>query len=520
MPTSIKQLKVINNATLAPDGTFSIGLRDNLVIKPNSQVGLSKFLYQEQPPIDSAIVIGDNTTFQLNTSASLFRVNSTRRLPRPVTVNKGIFPNSYDLMLQMNFEANSVLACGDKTPSGTTFTNFVNQNPLTPTIDAGLDIVYSLGQTGEVNFSYASYANQMCLSTTDSPNNFANMIEFQVLDDRQDNGLIAADTLNWWGYSDALQSVKGAIQSYIQVTEEGVAGTDWNWGLRYMEDTISNNGAPVRMGVYKDSAGVYNLVDRGGGDFITPMAGYTYASGDFFVLFSATGDLYLQVYAGNPAGNGIDGDSVGALKYTSPPYSLYREELRLPEIQYRMIISSGLDYLATPEGTATPTFRQIYSTWRNEVQGVPTPNGVNRVINMDMTTASVLANQFGLSPILYASPQSQKTTTFVGTQTPTFFRVQDISLFWSLPAHTYVGSQDRSRNSRENLVASFTPSRMTDNTSNLFYQEEVNFTDIGNLEVMNISTIAFRVVNEFPYGKTPINTSYLSFTLFIKEETK
>jgi hypothetical protein len=185
-----------------------------------------------------------------------------------------------------------------------------------------------------------------------------------------------------------------------------------------------------------------------------------------------------------------------------------------------MIISSGLDYLATPEGTATPTFRQIYSTWRNEVQGVPTPNGVNRVINMDMTTASVLANQFGLSPILYASPQSQKTTIFVGTQTPTFFRVQDISLFWSLPAHTYVGSQDRSRNSRENLVASFTPSRMTDNTSNLFYQEEVNFTDIGNLEVMNISTIAFRVVNEFPYGKTPINTSYLSFTLFIKEETK
>ena len=347
MPTSIKQLKVINNATLAPDGTFSIGLRDNLVIKPNSQVGISKFLYQEQNPIASSIILSP-TTFNLNTSV-LPHVNSTIRVPRPVTVD-GVFLNSYDLLLKMNFEANSVLVCGDKT-AGTTFTNFVNQKPLLPTIDAGLDIVYSLDGTGGINFTYSSYANQMCLNTVDSPNNFANMVEFQVADDRQDIGLSSADTFTWWGYSDALPSVKGAIQTYIQVTEEGQVGIDWNWGLRYMEDTISNNGSPVRMGVYKDSAGDYFFTDRGG-IIKTPMAGYTYASGDFFVLFSATGDLYLQVYAGDPAGNGIIGDAVGALKYTSPPYSLYREELALPEIQYRMVITSGLDYVATPNFSA------------------------------------------------------------------------------------------------------------------------------------------------------------------------
>lgn len=513
MPTSIKQLKVINNATLAADGTFSIGLRDNLVIKPNSQVGLSKFLYQEQLPIESSIVITENTTFQLNTSASI-HVDSTPRVSRPVTVNKGIYQNSYDLMLQMNFEANSVLSCGDKT-AGTTFTNFVNQKFGTPTIDAGLDIVYSLGEGGTVDFAYTSFANQMCLSTINSPNSFLNMIDFQVDDDRQDNGVSAADTLNWWGYADELESVKGAIQSYIQVTEEGVVGLDWSWGLRYMDQAIANNENDVVMGVYRDPAGDYFVIDRGGD--ATAMAGYTWASGDFFVLFTATGDLYLQVYAGDPAGNGITGAAVGALKYTSPPFSLYREELRIPEIQYRMVIASKDNRVATPEGTATPTFRQLYSTWRNEVEGVPTPNGVSRVIQMDLSTAGALANQFGLSPVKYTSTQSQKTTIFVGTQVPNFYRVQDISLFWSLPAHTYVGSQDRTRNSRENLVASFTPSRMTDNTNNLFYQEEVNYTDIGNLEVMNISTLGFRVINEFPYGKTPINTSYLSFTLFIKE---
>ena len=54
MPTSIKQLKVINNATLADDGTFSIGLRDNLIIKPNAQVGLSKFLYVMHLLVESA----------------------------------------------------------------------------------------------------------------------------------------------------------------------------------------------------------------------------------------------------------------------------------------------------------------------------------------------------------------------------------------------------------------------------------------------------------------------------------
>ena len=279
---------------------------------------------------------------------------------------------------------------------------------------------------------------------------------------------------------------------------------------------MNNNSVVPRMGIYKDIDNTYHLVDRG---VITPATiGYTWASGDFMILFSATGDLYLQIYSGDPLGNGISGNAVGALKYTSPPFSLYREVLKQPEIQFRMVINSCDLGVITPIEDPLPTFRQIYNTYRQYTEGVPSPNGIKRVIQMDLTGAGQLSNQFGLTQSKLTSPKYEVQTIFIGTQTPNFYRVQDISLFWSLPAHTYVGNQTKTRNSRENLVASFTPARQLESTNNLFYQEEICYTDIGNLDTLNISTIQFRVVNEYPNGNTKINTNYLAFTLFIKEE--
>jgi len=517
MPTTIKQLKVINNSKLAPDGTFSIGLRDNLVIKPNAKVGLSKFLYEEVFP--SGLITLPATEFDLTTQLRP-TLTADRTTPRKVSIPAQVAVNSFQLLAEMEKEANSVLVCGDKTGSGKTFSDYIIQDKLKPLSDAGLDIVFTMENDDVVNFSYSSFKNQMCVNDIFSNTNFfqdMSIVE-AVESQRGDLGLVANATDSWWGYSDGEQSVKGAIQTYIQPTILG--NFDWSWGLRYFTDETSNNDAPVRMGIYKSPApdNDFYLVDRG--NILPDPIAYTWTEGDFFVMFSAGGDLYLQIYNGLPNGNGITG-AVGVLKYTSPVFSLYNELLGSADAQYRMCIASGDDYGLTEDAEELPTFRQIYSTWRNyDVDtNVTTPNGALRIVQMDMTNSGELPTQFALNKTQYTSPKYQTQTTFVGASTPNFYRVQDISLFWSLPAHTYVGSQDKTRNTRENLIASFTPSRQETSTNNLFFQEEISYTDIGNLDTMNISTLQFRLINEYPAYKTQLNTNYLAFTLFIKEES-
>ncbi len=58
---TIKQLKVVNTTPLNAQGTFDIGLRDNLLIKPNSKVGLKKFLLQQKPVEVFKIDVGKQT---------------------------------------------------------------------------------------------------------------------------------------------------------------------------------------------------------------------------------------------------------------------------------------------------------------------------------------------------------------------------------------------------------------------------------------------------------------------------
>lgn len=516
MPTRIKQLKVINNATLALDGTFAIGLRDNLVIKPNTQVALSKFLYQESPPFQTAINLGETSIiFTPNTLSVPFR--STATLPRKVTIEKGVFASASSLIAKINTEVNAVLSCGDTSGKGLTFSDYVKQRPAHPTIDNGLDILFTTNNSdGFVELDFYSTKITQALGENAPYVTNPNMLPVDANDGVGSVGVMAEDLTQFWGIWDANAVVKGAFQFFTQINQVGRVGVDYQIGLRYMDDQTNGNETPMVMSLYRNADGDWYIIDGALPSLEIP---YTWAEGDFIIFFTSNGSLYLQIYAGNPDSNGIiSPNAVGALKYSSRAFSSYELQRGSSWINYRPMIVKGSNTPAEPfEEGDEPYFRQLYYTTRNYVRETQF-EGSPRCPSLDFTQAGQLAGQIGLGASTYNTNELLTWTQFLGTQVPNFYRIQDLALFWSLPAQTYVGNQTKTRNGRENMIASFTPTRQLTSTDNLFFQEQLEYTDIGNLDTMNISTIQFRVVNEFPNGNTPVITNYLSFVLFIKEE--
>jgi hypothetical protein len=517
MPTSIKQLKVINNATLSADGTFSIGLRDNLVIKPNSQVGLSKFLAKQITPISNVFDITTNQTFDLTTQT--FDSVSNRLTPhRTITIAPAIY-SQLKLMVEMEYRVNQSLICGDIT-GATTFSKFVIQEIDKPALDVGLDVLFSSTDDGLLEFNFTDITRTMCMNSNFTPNHVAEMGIVQLNDIDQNVGLIPFLLDEWWGYWSENTIVKGAFQCFTQINRVGVAGCGWYWGLRYEEDDTANNTEPVIMGVYKTPAGAFQLVDtvvvNGVPTTVYRDMNYTFTAGDFFILFTAKGQLQLQIYNGNPdTQNGVEGVVTKVFDSSTirpDGFKNYSDFLDFNNINYRMVIAKDGNDIGIAVPTDTPYFRILWSVDRLDV-----PNGLKRVITMDFRNAGELVEQMGFPTQIIQNTQPSNAITFTGTDNPLVVSVQDIALYWSLPAHTYVGSQDRTKNGRENMIASFTPTRALETTNNLFFQEEICYTDIGNLETMNISTIQFRVTNLYPNFKQPLNTNYLSFVLFIKE---
>jgi hypothetical protein len=523
MPTLIKQLKVINNSTLAKDGTFSIGLRDNLVIKPNSKVALSKFLYQESPPLNSVINLG-NSPFLFTPNALDVPFRSIKTIPRIVTFPnldtnpKGLFSSVSALISSMNTEISAVLSCGDTSGKGLTFSDYVLQKPLQPTIDNGLDVIFSTNNAdGFVEMDFYSTRIEQALGNANAPNvTNPNMLPIDVNDGVGTIGLEVQDLTQFWGVWDANMLVKGAFQFFTQINVEGRLGVDYQIGLRYEEDNVGGNQTNMVMSLYRDEEGDWNIIDEG---IITePKISYTWAEGDYVIFFTSNGSLYLQIYAGDPTSIGIVSEgAVGALKYTSRAFSAYEKQRGLSWINYRPMIVKGNSTPTAPfEEGDQPYFRQIQWTTRNYAPNSQFVNGNRRCPAIDFSQAGQLAGQIGLGASAYNTNELFTWTQFIGTQVPNIYRVQDLALFWSLPALTYVGNQTKTRNGRENMIASFTPTRQLISTDNLFFQEQLEYTDIGNLDTMNISTIQFRVVNEF--SNTSLTTNYLSFVLFIKEE--
>jgi len=490
----VKNLKVINSEELVKDGNFEIGLRDALIINKNSKVSLDKFVYKQKSKNNIGFVVSDSKPYKIKFNPDTRGGGDVSKpaLTREFNIANGTYKTPQDLVLQINKQLCSQLQTGSsntKNPNDTLL-NYFEQKTTNSTNDAGLEIVsYVDRQTNNVNMLFDSYEISNVLDDDDG--NTLNVIYYD--DAAHPNSFGPEDgSENWW-VAGGYPVVKGGLQLYLDVDDFGT-GT-YEVGFRRFNNVDYSNRFfdGVDCGLMIDSqTGTYRL--QLGTGSLPEDTQITYANGDKIYMYVYKGLLYIQIADGNNAykwaSQGLDNLKIG-------------DETE----KYRAYI--GVGKYTTVAVADSPVFSEFKVTNTN----IETRN-LSRVIELDFSETS-LANELGFSSSVLSSRYSP-SVGFIGTSSPSFFSLQDISVYWSLPMQSFIASADKKRNAREKLVASFTPVRSVDRYDTLSFNSALPYTTIGNDQQMNISSLSFRIINEYT-GKA-IDSSYLSFNLVIKDE--
>jgi len=493
----VKNLKVINSEELVKDGNFEIGLRDALLINRNSKVSLDKFVYKQKSKNTLGFVVSDTKPYKIKFNPDTRGGGDVSKpaLTREFNLANGTYKTPQDLVLQINKQLCNQLQTGSADPKNPTdtLTNYFEQKPSNPTNDSGLEIVsYVDRETNNVHIQFDSYEMSKVIDDDDG-----NIHNVKLYDDQGYPDTFSPTgqgALGWW-VAGGYPVVKGGLQLYLQIDAVGNDNANYEVGFRRFNNTAFGNdnfdGVECGLMFYPQTRTYLLQLGTGG---LPDDTGVAYANGDQIFMYTYKGLLYIQI-----------ADVNNNFKYCSP--GLDNLKIGDDTEKFRAYIGTG----KYPAGIALdpPYFSQFQVTNTN----IETRN-LSRKIELDFSETS-LANELGFPSSILSSRYSP-SVAFTGTSTPSFFSLQDISVYWSLPMQSFIASADKLRNAREKLVASFTPVRSVDRYDTLSYNSSLPFVTIGNDQQMNISSLSFRVINEYT-GKA-IDSSYLSFNLVIKDE--
>lgn len=477
----VKNLKVICPKDLSSDGTFQIGLRDALMITKNSRVTLDKFVYKQKTQGVVPYVVDVSYTVIFNPDAHGTPQISIPAIPRTLTFPVGTYKNANEVLSTLSTLIAKSLQTGDVlSPKNTALKYFV-QDTDEPTIDAGLDIIsYIDTKTGNVNIHFESYTLVAMHKSADLNNVLYNENVFNI-----ENATAS------WEIIDQFPIVKAGFQFEVTIAEEGDTENNYFIGLLDYNRTELLNFSQIDIG-FEISNDRYIWIDTG----VSTATNVLVDSGDKIAMFIEDGKLTGFIWSGSVYD--------ATIKYTIPPSPNFK--VGNTTQKYRGAIYSTTQL----QNTVMPVFTDVLITNTN----IETRT-LKRTITLDFKEAGTLANELGLSSTFLESEYATEAS-FFGVAVPSFFALQDISIYWSLPMQTFFGSSDNKRNSREKLVGSFSPERTFDRYDSLIYNSSLPYVSIGNNELINISSLSFRIVNEYT-GKA-INSSYLSFNLIIKDE--
>lgn len=479
----VKNLKVICPKDLSSDGTFQIGLRDALMISKNSRVTLDKFVYKQKTQGVVPYVVDASYTIIFNPDAHGTPQISTPAIPRSLTFPVGTYKNANEVLSTLSTLIAKSLQTGDVlSPKNTALKYFV-QDTEEPTIDAGLDIIsYIDTKSGNVNINFESFTLGEVHKSADLNNVLYNENVFTI---ENETAL--------WAIRDQFAIVKAGFQFEATIKTIGDSGNNYYIGLldynRRADQLLTFPQIDIGFEIYDNK---YVWIDTG----VSTATNVSVESEDKIVMFIQGGKLTGFVWSGDVYN--------ATIKYTIPPSSNFK--VGNTTQKYRGAIYSTLQL----QYTIMPSFSDVLITNIN-----PITRTLKRTITLDFKEAGTLANELGLSSTFLES-EYETIASFFGVAVPSFFALQDISIYWSLPMQTFFGSSDNKRNSREKLVGSFSPERTFDRYDSLIYNSNLPFVSIGNNELINISSLSFRIINEYT-GKA-INSSYLSFNLIIKDE--
>ena len=495
----VKNLKVINSEELVKDGNFEIGLRDALLINKNSKVSLDKFVYKQKSKNTLGFVVSDTKPYKIKFNPDTRGGGDVSKpaLTREFNLANGTYKNPQDLVLQINEQLCNQLQTGSADPKNPrdTLTNYFEQKTTNPTNDSGLDIVSFVNrETNNVHIQFDSY--ELSNVIKDEEGKAKNII---LYDDQAYPDSFGPDintgAANGWYLAGGYPVVKGGLQLYLQIGNVGSDAANYEVGFRRFNNTDYSNtnfdGVDCGLMFYPETRTYLLQLGTGG---LPDDTGVTYSSGDQIFMYTYKGLLYIQI-----------ADVNNNFKYSASGL----DNLKIGDDSEKFRAYVGTGKYTAGIFQSPPIFYQFQVTNTN----IQTRN-ISRKIELDFSETS-LANELGF-PSSVLSSRYSPSVGFIGVSSPSFFSLQDISIYWSLPMQSFIASADKKRNAREKLVGSFTPVRSVDRYDTLSYNSALPFVTIGNDQQMNISSLSFRVINEYT-GKA-IDSSYLSFNLVIKDE--
>jgi len=520
----VKNVKVINSSKLNTDGTFEIGLRDALLINKNSKVVLDKFVYRQVSSANSTFKKPkDLIKISFTADALGTRVLSTPTEPKSfIMVTDGIKTVNDFLRVLDEYFAHNLTAGPANHEKWEDWQNYLEQVPGMPTLDVGLDIwSYIDTKTNNIIISINSY-NPTRLLDEDSS---ASIQGIEIAEpDPFDNKHVFAPkgTVNNWYAAGSYAIVKSAFQLYVEIDSIGAGDLPYdigvrNWNYRNYNEAIpipvagAGNGS-ISWGVRVSSNKYYyiNLAKDIEEDRIVPfkIGGLNVETGDKIFMYSG-GNMNEDIRITDSL-NIIIFDINGAKKASihERGTSIFLGDHNL---KYRPFIGNSVGVDDNRTG-----FPPVFNNFRCTVTN---PNFLNlpRVFKLDLSEAGSLSNELGFSSSIIETEYSAESF-IIGQQSPSFYAIQDISIYWSLPMLSFIASADKKRNAREKLIATFTPTRAVDRFDSLVYNSSLPYVSIGNNEQLNISSLSFRVLNE--YTGEALNSAYLSFNLLIKDENE
>ena len=525
----VKNLKVINNDKLNTDGTFEIGLRDALLISKNSKVTLDKFVYRQ----------GTSSIDKYKKSKIPIKITMTADVSGTLGISDPSTPISFtlndlstvnDFLKKLDIQIARHLNGGN--PNGNIWQDYkywlgqYDEDNLgkKTSRDVGLDVWSNIDNTtNNININVISYKSTVVATQDEN-------CKIQNVELEDDNSFVAGDNDNQlWYVAGSFPIVKSAFQMYFEIdsiwSDPEDAYRPFEIGVRDFSKTDYTSSIGE---VYDDEDGVITPACISWGIRVTDTEYYLINMNLQEALpldVAVQGGQKIMIYSGGSNGKNLEGfDYMTIFIFNSLDQILYKNTFAYPSgtgntkgiflgehfIQYRLWAGDVVGIEGADLSAKGLQIKDFQGTVSNiEVLGLA------REFQLDFSECGSLANELGFT----SSIVNGGYTSFgliVGQQSPSFYAIQDISIYWSLPMLSFIASADKKRNAREKLISTFSPSRSVDRYDSLIYNSSLPYVSIGNNEQMNISALSFRVINE--YTGEALNSAYLSFNLLIKDE--
>lgn len=520
----MKQIKVIaDEYDQSSGGLLNANFNETVEIKPYSKIVLDKFM----------VVLGENSTGyiaipdQVLSYSPQATKNAKAQAMRNITIPAGRYnynntPTSgsifNDLLTEITELLNGSLNSSPEIPT----------TQASPSADLGLGFKLSSDTTGKTQIE--CYQCALNSQGQISPPSVAPQVV--NLSSVSNNGF-SPSAIGDFSLVVPTPVINGALQAKVQLRVGDDDFGTYLFGLSPTPDFATSppeisfgfkvDGSSNELYFHSPTADVLCPFTKG--DLLTANPNTTL--GAQFYFYTANYKLHVIIY-------NSDGITVFFDSGATATYSNVYNGFRFVDICHLAVVGSAL----TVSGIK-PIFRNISLTEQPNLaldnvgfyQDVSasrnyfTTNGLgavpSRAIRIDFSNCQVLKTGLGFFNNILNGNTDAGTgyLLFKSDSTINFALFLDLAIeTLNIPLQTYVSKTDGVNCGKRNVLAYFTPTRVSQNENiYVFENKNLTFLSINNQQSMNLSSLQFRIYNPQSNLLT-LSADYLSFNLYIADQ--